>query len=88
MLSDGICVRFRRPQHRNGTSRGCLHVDVVDAHAMFGDDLQIGDGIHAVGGHRIGSHHDGCCFLGDLSGYAPIQPGCNTVAVRRKDLQT
>ena len=38
---------------------GMIHVDVVEAGALLADDLEVGAGIHHLGGDGLGAAHDG-----------------------------
>ena len=58
-LGDGVGVAGGRVDDGNVLGVGMIHVDVVEAGALLADDLEVGAGIHHLGGDGLGAAHDG-----------------------------
>ena len=59
VLGNGIGVAGGRVDDGNVLGVGMIHVDVVEAGALLADDLEVGAGIHHLGGDGLGAAHDG-----------------------------
>ena len=59
VLGDGVGVAGGREDDLDVLLGGVVHVDVVETGALLADDLQVGAGVHHLGGDGLGAAHDG-----------------------------